>query len=371
MTRRGALRPALAPARRSGYDPSSMSAESPLRLHAAPGPWAVGVLTLDVADPDDPSRRLATDVWYPAEPASPGREPGPAPASHPLGRPHRAFEGLAPARGPFPLLAFSHGNSGLRRQSTFLTTHLASHGFVVVAPDHAGNTFFEMLNLSEEARKERHLVIRRKRPHDVRAAVDAALDVAREDAGALPEVDETRIGALGHSFGGWTALKMPRLDPRVRAVCGLAPASEPFVGRKAFEPDELPLPVPALLLAAADDVLVDVDTSVRALFARLAAPSALVVVDRADHFHFCDGIDLLHGMHVKNPRAGATRPTLAGDALLDEGRMHRLLQAVVTAFFAGALGGGPGAQDPCAPFTAEALARLDEALRPEPRPAPR
>jgi len=336
-----------------------------LLSHAAPGPWPVGVLTLDVADPDDPARRLATDVWYPADPAAVASA---TPASHPLGRPHRAYEAAAPAPGPFPLLAFSHGNSGLRRQSTFLTTHLASHGFVVVAPDHAGNTFFEMLNLSEERRKEVHRVIRRKRPHDLRAAIDAALGHARGAPDALPAVDAARIGAFGHSFGGWTALKMPRVDARVRAVCGLAPAAEPFVGRKAFEPGELPLPVPALLVAAADDVLVDVDTSVRSLHARLAPPSALVVVERADHFHFCDGIDLLHGMHVKNPRAGATRPTLPGEALLGEERMHRLLQGAVTAFFAAALAAPGAAPDPCAVFTGDALAALDAALRLDPPP---
>lgn len=331
--------------------------------HAARGPWAVGIRTIDVADPEEPTRRLATDVWYPADPDALARGPAPAAASHPLGRPHRALGGTAPARGPFPVLAFSHGNSGLRRQSTFLTTHLASHGFVVVAPDHAGNTFPEMLNLSDERRKEVHLRIRRKRPLDLLAAVDAVLDHACRDPGALPCLDEKRIGVLGHSFGGWTALKMPRIDPRVRAVCGLAPASEPFVGRKAFEADELPLSVPALLVAAADDVLVDVDTSVRALFARLAAPSALLVVDRADHFHFCDGIELLHRMHLGNPRAGATRPTLPGDVLLDEARMHRLVQAAVTAFFAGALETGASTHDPCSVFTAAALAGLDDALR--------
>ena len=68
-----------------------------------------------------------------------------------------ALRDAAPADlSPCPLVVFSHGNSGLRRQSTFLTTHLASWGFVVAAPDHTGNTFEEMMQLeSQEERSGR------------------------------------------------------------------------------------------------------------------------------------------------------------------------------------------------------------------------
>ncbi len=38
--------------------------------------------------------------------------------------------------GPFPLVLFSHGFAGFRLTSTALTTHLASWGFVVIAPDY-------------------------------------------------------------------------------------------------------------------------------------------------------------------------------------------------------------------------------------------
>ena len=38
--------------------------------------------------------------------------------------------------GPFPVVLFSHGASSFRLQSTALTTHLASWGFVVVSPDY-------------------------------------------------------------------------------------------------------------------------------------------------------------------------------------------------------------------------------------------
>ena len=69
-----------------------------------------------------------------------------------------------PLPGPHPLIVFSHGNSGFRRQSTFLTTHLASRGFVVAAPDHTGNTLFEMVRIqNEDERKRVHLEARDNR----------------------------------------------------------------------------------------------------------------------------------------------------------------------------------------------------------------
>lgn len=297
------------------------------------GPHAVGLRHLELPSSDDPTRLLPTDVWYPAQPTP---SPGP-PAPHPFGRPHQAWPDLAPLDRPCRLIVFSHGNSGLRQQSTFLTTHLASRGYVVAAPDHVGNTFVEMAALeSDEARREIHRRVRRQRPRDLLGVLRALLDTDVPTAG-LPPLDPRSAGALGHSFGGWTALKLVALDDRIRAVCALAPVSEPFVGRRAFEPDELPLPagVASLLLAARDDVLVDLETSIRPLHVRLGEAAELEVIDGADHFHFCDGIEMLHKMHENTPRQGVLRPTRSWSELVEEEAMHALLCGRVTAFFDG------------------------------------
>jgi dienelactone hydrolase len=313
---------------------------------SARGPYAVGVTQTQIPSPfdsdsdsaegaSDSIRSLPTEIWYPAEPGQDESEN----AAHPLGVRHWATPGLTPIHtpdAPCPLVAFSHGNSGLRQQSTFLTTHLASWGLVVVAPDHVGNTFSEMMALpDEEARKATHRLIRGLRPHDIHSVIRALLDEGYL-SNELPSLDSKRLGLLGHSFGGWTALKIPALDSRVAAVCGLAPASEPFVGRKAFDPGELPLheKISSLVLAARDDVLVDLDTSIRPLSDRLGPDSELEIIDRADHFHFCDGLEMLHRMHENTPRENQLNPTRPIAELRDERDMHTLLNERVMRFFA-------------------------------------
>jgi pimeloyl-ACP methyl ester carboxylesterase len=166
-------------------------------------------------------------------------------------------------------------------------------------------------------------------------AASMAAGVSPLPSARIPALDPTRVGVIGHSFGGWTALKLPALDERVRAVCSLAPASEAFVGRNAFSPGELPLrgDVHALVIAARDDVLVDLETSVLPLFERLGPKASLEILDDADHFHFCDGIELLHRLHESHPREAQPRPTRPWRELRGERETQALLADLVSTFF--------------------------------------
>src|SRR5262249_47079336 len=92
-----------------------------------PGRYAVGTTSMTLVDSSRPTmangpspgasdRPLATLVWYPAD----GAGGADAPVAH---------DG-----SPFPLVVFSHGLGAPPNQSTQYTIHLASHGYVVVAP---------------------------------------------------------------------------------------------------------------------------------------------------------------------------------------------------------------------------------------------
>jgi predicted dienelactone hydrolase len=151
--------------------------------------------TYESALTPDHGVELAVQAWYPTE--------------EPLDGEYRydevllgtAREGGAPACAtPRPVVVFSHGNSGIRWQSVFFTEHLASRGWVVVAPDHTGNTALDL-----DADRLAEMVFRR--PVDVAAAFDWLLAEAAP-RGPLEGCVDPAAGyaVVGHSFGGYTTL---------------------------------------------------------------------------------------------------------------------------------------------------------------------
>lgn len=179
--------------------------------YAQRGPYPVG--TLEIVIPGEegvPGREadLNATVWYPALNPDEADEV----TQYQIGLfvlPGQALRDAAPdvAGGPYPLVIFSHGSGGIRYQSLFLTEHLASHGFVVIAADHPGNTVLDLLFGGGEAAFLDALVRNfGTRPLDVLRQI-AYLDAAVAGDGPLAGlVDMARIAVSGHSFGGYTAL---------------------------------------------------------------------------------------------------------------------------------------------------------------------
>jgi len=201
---------------RNGYDPF------------ARGPFPVGVRTVELARG---TRPLPAELWYPATDEYAGQDVAETTRDRYELIPgfpfvwQDAVRDATPRRGRHPLVAFSHGYGGHRRQSTFLCTHLASHGYVVAAVDHTGNTMLEVVQGVMTLRSGGTLphpdtVLREfvaLRPADVSYAIDQVL--AMDGL-----VDPDRIGMAGHSFGGWTTLTTTARDRRIRAAVPLAPA---------------------------------------------------------------------------------------------------------------------------------------------------
>ncbi|MEL6346406.1 MAG: hypothetical protein AAFV53_25070 [Myxococcota bacterium] len=120
---------------------------------------------------------------------------------------------------PRPVLVFSHGNGGFRWQTAFLMEHLASHGWVVAAPDHTFNTFLD-------GDSEQFLDVILRRPVDLQDTYDwlVAQSAASDSplAGCIDEADGYAVS--GHSFGGYTAYATAGadiIDPYTEAVDNL------------------------------------------------------------------------------------------------------------------------------------------------------
>ena len=165
----------------------------------SPDQWGPFPITADTIEwVDGRGKEMVAEVWYPAI-AEEGAEPRPyAPIT--LSAEALKHVDPDPRYGPYPLIAFSHGFAGIRFQSIFLVEFLASHGFVVVSPDHEHNTFLDM--------NDDHLVqVVLERPGDVVSAVDEVyrrtLDSEDDLYGMLTPGDYAMVG---HSFGAFTSL---------------------------------------------------------------------------------------------------------------------------------------------------------------------
>ena len=114
------------------------------------GPHPVGARAFEWRD-ETRDRALPIEVWYPASEAHRGQDQDDATRDRYQPLPiapevtQDAVRDAEALTGRFPLVVFSHGFGGERRQSTHFTTHLASHGYVVVAMDHVGNTTADMM----------------------------------------------------------------------------------------------------------------------------------------------------------------------------------------------------------------------------------
>ena len=127
-----------------------------------------------------------------------------------------------------PLIVFSHGMGGSRNGYPYIAEHLASYGYVVILPTHAGSDTEAIRKEVQERARERldggkanggrpgaaaqalELMEAntsdpdnlKNRPLDISFVIDHAL----ADETLSREIDSSRIGVAGHSFGAYTAM---------------------------------------------------------------------------------------------------------------------------------------------------------------------
>lgn len=112
---------------------------------------------------------------------------------------------LPDSSAPAPLVVISHGFAASRVNFVDIAQHLASHGIAVAAIEHPGSNFRQVENLLEgnvsAAMAPNEFV---DRPQDI----SYLLDTIESEGPLANRVDLNKVGVMGHSFGGYTALAL-------------------------------------------------------------------------------------------------------------------------------------------------------------------
>jgi predicted dienelactone hydrolase len=142
----------------------------------------------------------------------------------------------------------------------------------------------------QKARAARAEAIIASRVPDLRLA----LDVLAGDTELA--VDDSRVGLVRHSLGGWTALATPDVEPRIGAVVALALAgsSHPRPGIAQVQLQfTWSQEVATLILTDDADVMTPLD-GVSEVFSRIPSTKRMFVLAGADHLHFLDDVETTH-----------------------------------------------------------------------------
>ncbi len=294
------------------------------------GQYAVGTQEMTIRGEN---RALSVTLWYPAE-GTAGTEPehnySLALAFSVPGHAYRNAP-IALSERPFPLIIFSHGSGGSRLLSLYYTQHLASHGFIVMAADHPGNTVLNTVLSGANFLGGQDFVSNyAHRPNDILRQITLAedLNASGDFAG---KIDVENIGVTGHSFGGWTALSVggARLnfagirdwcstnqgsdqdnicflldmesdiaaargydttppgiwdattDPRIKAVVALAPWNAPSL-------DLTEIVIPTMIMVGDADRTTIPERDAYAFYAALNTEKTLVTFANGGHYLFID-----------------------------------------------------------------------------------
>lgn len=192
--------------------------------------------------------------------------------------------------GPAPLVVISHGFGDSPRTFAAYGRHLASHGYIVAIPEHIGSdaAYREGL-LRGQLTNTTSPIEYINRPLDVTYLLDELERLVQTDPGWQNRIDFSQVAAMGHSFGGYTALALagaplnqqrlqlcsddeltlnvslllqcraqhlPPLarnltDPRIKATIAVNPITSRVLGPESVSQIE----IPTLLVTGTDDLI--------------------------------------------------------------------------------------------------------------------
>ncbi|MEC4892447.1 MAG: alpha/beta hydrolase [Oscillatoria sp. PMC 1051.18] len=118
---------------------------------------------------------------------------------------------------PSPLLVISHGLGSSRETFEYLAKHLASYGFAVAVVEHPGSNAQQLQQLASglanEVTPSRELI---DRPLDIKYLLDVL------ESSYSQQVRTDKVGILGQSYGGYTALAVAGAEfnyEKLQSVC--------------------------------------------------------------------------------------------------------------------------------------------------------
>ncbi|MFQ4138557.1 alpha/beta hydrolase [Nodosilinea sp. PGN35] len=230
--------------------------------------------------------------------------------------------------GPAPIVIISHGFGDVKESFTFLAEHLASYGFVAIIPDHVGSDLaYRQTYLQGRLNTLLSPMEFVNRPQEISYLIDRLEELTAESGEWAAIADPTRIGVVGDSLGGSTALALggaeinyARLvencdqesvilnfslylecrarflppqnyalkDPRIKAVVAAHPLGGGLYGPEGFGQIDVPL----LMVSGGNDIVSTVVTEQIHPFVWLQSePKYLALFEGGTHFTSKPGRD--------------------------------------------------------------------------------
>ena len=221
---------------------------------------------------------------------------------------------------PVPVAILSHGFGSEPRSFDYLSKHLASHGIAAVAVEHIGSDSDYELEILEGAKK-RTIASSEfiERPLDIHYVLDELERRNTLDPDIKGTLDLNKIGAIGHSLGGYTTLALAgaeinvdRLqkqcpnkkinlnmsllmqcrakdlnpqqqlaDPRIDAAIAISPISSGILGQESLSN----ISIPTAIVSGSEDIIAPVVQEQVYPFTWLSMPDKyLAMIIPGDHF---------------------------------------------------------------------------------------